>query len=170
MALSRRLSFIATTLAAAVLVLAPQPSRAHTTKAGPLTISDMWTRATVGTTRPGVAYFTVTNAGTEADRIVAASSPLAARVEMHQSRMENGMMTMVPVMALAVPAGAKLTLAPGGYHLMLLGLKQPLTAGQMLPLTLTFARQGKVAIRLHIKALGAGKDMKKMKGMDGVGH
>ena len=167
MAISRRLSFIAAALAAAVLVLAPQPSRAHETKAGPLTISDMWTRATVGTTRPGVAYFTVTNAGTEADRIVAASSPLAARVEMHRSVMKGGMMTMEPVTALEVPAGGKLSLAPGGYHLMLMGLKQPLEAGQMLPLTLTFARQGKVAIRLHIKALGAGKEMK---GMEGMGH
>lgn len=169
MALSRRLSFLAAVLAAAVLVFAPQPSRAHETKAGPLTISSMWTRATVGTTRPGVAYFTVTNTGTEPDRIVAASSPLAARVEMHRSLMKNGMMTMEAVEALEVPAGGKLTLAPGGYHLMLLGLRQPLVAGQMLPLTLIFAHQGKVAIRLHIKALGAGKDMK-MKGMSGMGH
>lgn len=82
-------------------------------------------------------YLTLTAA--TADRLVSAASPGANLVQIHESRIESGMMMMQELRdGLPLPAGETVALAPGGNHLMLLGVKEPLVAGDTVTLTLTF--------------------------------
>lgn len=151
----------------ALLALSAGAGHARDVTAGPLTIVEPWARATVGTTRPGGAYLTITNNGDEADCLTGAESPVAERVELHRSSMEGGMMRMAPVDAIAVPAGGKVMFAPSGYHLMLLGLKKPLVAGSKVPLTLVFEKAGRVVVDLAVEPLGGKGGPKDHMGRDG---
>ncbi len=128
-----------------------------------------WARATASAGQAGAAYLTITT--TAPDQLTAASTPVAQTAQLHQSRMNNGMMEMRPVPSLAVTPGHPVTLAPGGYHMMLTGLKQPLKAGDRFPLTLTFAHAGAVTTDVTVERAGASHapamdDMKGMSGMD----
>lgn len=90
-------------------------------------------------------YLTLTSA--TADRLVSASSPDAGRVQIHESRIESGMMMMHELReGLPLPAGEAVALAPGGNHLMLLGVKEPLVAGDTVALTLTFETSAPVEV------------------------
>lgn len=129
-----------------------------------ITVTDAWSRATPGTATPGVAYLTITDRGA-ADTLTAVSTPVAASAMLHQSKTENGISSMTPVEALPIAAGGTVTLAPGGYHIMLEGLKQPLKAGDSFPLTLTFAHAGAVTATVTVKPLGAMKPKDDMSGM-----
>ncbi|MGH6911066.1 MAG: copper chaperone PCu(A)C [Phenylobacterium sp.] len=111
--------------------------------ATPLTVSGAWSRpAVVGTT--GVGYLVVANGGKAADTLVRVESPVAARVEMHSSSMAGGVMSMKREDRVPVPAGGQAAFAPGGYHLMLIGLTKTLKAGDKVPATLTFASGAKL--------------------------
>lgn len=112
-------------------------------------------RATASTARTGAAYMTLVNRGTETDRLVGASTPNADKVELHMVEREGDVMRMRQVAAIDLPAGQRVALAPGGYHVMLLGLKGPLKQGETVPLTLTFARAGAVEVQVPIGAAGA---------------
>ena len=144
------------------------PVAAHDYSGGDITVDHPWARATVGTSRPGGAYLTVINKGKAADRLLRAESAIAARVELHRSVMEGGMMRMLPVEAIVVPAGGEIELAPGGYHLMLMGLKAPLSAGARVPLTLVFEKAGRIDVKITVIPLGA--KAAKMPAMKGMGH
>lgn len=97
-----------------------------------------WSRpAAQGTT--GAGFMTVANPGKTADAIVSAASPLAREVQIHQSSMKNGVASMQRVTRVPVAAGGRVTFAPGGYHLMLMGLTKALKPGDTVPVTLTFA-------------------------------
>jgi hypothetical protein len=98
----------------------------------------------------GAGYLTIVNRGRLTDRLTGASSPVASTVSIHQSRQIGSMMTMRPIAFLDVAAGARVSLAPGGLHLMLEGLKRPLRAGQSVPVTLIFARGGRVPAALAV--------------------
>ena len=101
---------------------------------------------------PGVGFFTLTNTGKQADRLLSAESPAAGRIEIHQTRMEKGVMQMRGVSeGVALPAGQAVTFAPGGLHLMLFALRAPLREGEKVPLTLVFERQGRVSTELLVK-------------------
>jgi len=128
-------------------------ARAGDSKLGPLTISAPWARATV--TQTGGAYLSIANAGSAADKLVGASSDVARRTEVHEETMQNGVMSMAPVPELEIPAGGKVTFMPGGYHVMLIGLKAPLKEGQHFPLTLTFEHAGKVNVDVVVEKAGA---------------
>ncbi len=135
-------------------------------------VDHAWARATASAGQAGAAYFTIT--ATAADQLAAASTPVAQTAQLHQSRMSNGVMEMRPVSGLAVTPGHPVTLAPGGYHMMLTGLKQPLKAGDHFPLTLTFAHAGAVTTEVTVTGAGASHapmmdGMKGMSGMD-MGH
>jgi copper(I)-binding protein len=106
--------------------------------AGPLAVAGAWSRPAVAGTN-AVGYLTLANSGRTADALVRVESPLAARVEMHSSSMAGGVMSMRPEPRVAVPAGGKVAFAPGGYHLMLIGLTRTVKAGDTIPATLTFA-------------------------------
>jgi copper(I)-binding protein len=118
--------------------------------AGDLTISAAWARATVAGAPVGAAYFTVTNRGSEADALLGASSPASASVTLHQSTQTNGMAHMHAAGELAIAPGQQLKAGPGGLHLMLNGLRQPLAAGASLPLTLKFRHAGTVSLQVQV--------------------
>lgn len=141
-------------LTAAALTLAPLAAWAHDTTIGNLTIEHAWSRAT-GQTRPGAGYMVIHNKGAEADRLVAAESPIAGRVELHAHIMENDVAKMVPVEAIDVPAGGMAELKPHGFHLMLMELKQPLAEGDTFPVTLVFEHAGRVDVTFVTQAAGS---------------
>lgn len=86
-------------------------------------------------------------------KVVAASSPAAAVVEIHEMKMDGGVMKMRAVDALALPAGQAVALKPGSYHVMLMGLKAPISAGETVPLTLTVEGEDKQRSTVEVKAL-----------------
>lgn len=122
---------------------------------GDLEISGGFARATPPGAEVGGGFLTIRNDGS-ADRLVSASSPLAARVEIHEMAMQDNVMTMRPLPdGLALPAGETVALKPGGFHLMLMGLKQPLAEGETVPLTLTFEKAGSVDAALLVGKINA---------------
>jgi copper(I)-binding protein len=127
-------------------------ARAEDVRVGSIVISDGWSRPTATGMAVGVAYFRVRNDGAADDAIVSASTPAAARVEMHQTTLADGMARMRPLKAIAVPAKATVAVAPGGIHLMLVDLATPLAAGTRVPLVLQFRNAGRIEIRLAVEA------------------
>ena len=124
-------------------------AHAHEYSAGDLRIAHPWTRPTVASAPVAAGYLEVTNTGKTADRLVSAASPNATRVEIHQSSMDGGIMRMKALpQGVEIPAGGTVRLAPGGLHLMLMGPNKAFLEGDRIPLTLTFARAGKVAVQL----------------------
>jgi copper(I)-binding protein len=133
-----------------------QPAVAADYKLGALEISHTWARATAPTAPSGGGFATITNSGTMPDRLVSASSPAAAQVQVHEMKMEGNIMRMREVEGgLSIAPGATVTLAPGSYHLMLMGLKGPLKQGTSVPVTLVFEKAGKIEIELAVAAMGA---------------
>ncbi len=145
------------TMLAFVLMLAGlSVARADEVKAGDLVISQAWSRATPGGAKIGAGYLTIENKGAVADRLVAISSEAAGKIEVHEMAMNNGVMKMRPLdKALTIDPGKTVTLAPGGYHLMMMDLKAPLKQGDKVPLTLEFEKAGKVAVTLDVQGVGA---------------
>jgi copper(I)-binding protein len=137
-----------------VLLLAPL--RAQETKISDLVISQPWSRATPNGARVASGYLTIENKGSAPDRLVGGSADVAAKVELHTMAMNNGVMTMRPLEnGLAIRPGEIVKLAPGGSHLMLLGLKSPFKQGDKVPITLEFEKAGKVKIALDLQGVGA---------------
>lgn len=99
----------------------------------------------------GAAYMVIENTGDTADRLVKAESDAAAAVELHQSMWEGDVMKMAPVDGIEIPAGGKAELKQGGYHVMLLGLKQDLKAGEKVHLKLTFENTGVIELDAEIR-------------------
>lgn len=122
---------------------------------GALRIIQPWTRATPGGARVAGGYLTVTNTGTEPDRLIGGSAAFADRVEVHEMATVNGVMTMRGLAdGLVIAPGATVELRPGGYHLMFLGLKDRLSEGQTVKVTLTFERAGPVELDVPVGSLG----------------
>ena len=120
-----------------------------------LTIEAPWARASAGAAKAGAAYLRIVNAGTQDDRLVGASAPVAARVEFHTHRMNDGVMRMRRVEAVLVPGNRSAELKPGGHHLMLIGLNGPLKQGSTFPLTLTFENAGKITVPVNVRPITA---------------
>jgi copper(I)-binding protein len=109
--------------------------------AGPISVESAWTRATAAAQSVGGGFMTIVNTGKADDRLVSASSPVAAEVQIHDMKMEEGVMRMRQLTGgLAVPAGARVELKPRSLHLMFMQLKAPLVAGQTVPVTLQFEK------------------------------
>ncbi|MBW8846467.1 MAG: copper chaperone PCu(A)C [Burkholderiales bacterium] len=113
-------------------------------------VDDAWVRATVAPQKSTGAFMQLTSA--KPVKVVAASSPLAAAVEIHEMKMEDGVMKMRAVEALPLPAGQAVALKPGSYHVMMMGLKAPIKAGDTVPLTLTVEGEDKQRTTIEIKA------------------
>jgi copper(I)-binding protein len=125
-------------------------------RVGTIEIGNPWTRATPKGSAVAGAYMTISNKGTEADRLLGGSSPVAGQFEVHSMTMEQGVAKMRPVVGgLDVKPGETLELKPGGFHVMLTGLKQPLEKGQRIKGTLEFEKAGKIEIEYSVEALGA---------------
>ena len=117
-------------------------------------VDDAWVRATVAPQKATGAFMQLTSA--KPAKVVAASSPAAAVVEIHEMKMDGGVMKMRAVDALPLPAGQPVALKPGSYHVMLMGLKAPIKAGETVPLTLTVEGEDKQRSNVEIKAEARG--------------
>jgi len=125
-----------------------------TAAAAQISVTNAWSRPAIDT---GVVYATVRNDAAKADRLVGAKSPIAQHVEVHESMSSSGpmgdMASMHRVRFVAVPAHGRLVLGPGGYHIMLIGLKKPLKAGMRFPIELDFAHAGPVTARVAVHTM-----------------
>lgn len=120
-----------------------------------IAVEQPWARASIGAARPAVAYLTLRNTGTEPDRLVGVASPIAQEATLHRIRAENGVMKMEPAGAVELPPGETVRLQPGGLHIMLMGLHEPLEEGGHFPLTLRFAHAGAITIEVPVLGVGA---------------
>jgi hypothetical protein len=136
---------------------------AHDYTAGDLAVAHPYARATAPGQPAGGAYFSVQNRGSQPDRLVSASADVSRSVELHQMRMEGDVMRMRQLDGIDIPPNGTVTLAPGGMHVMLLGLKAPLVAGDKFPMTLTFRDAGDVKVEVAVEAVAAGAGMPPMK-------
>jgi periplasmic copper chaperone A len=152
------------------LLLTLLPAVALADPAG-IQVDHVWSRAMpAGAT--GVVYLTVTDHGAP-DTLTAVASPVAASAELHETINDNGVMKMRSVASLPVAPGKPIKLTPGGYHVMLKGLKQALVAGTSFPVTLTFAKAGTITTTAMVQAAGAsmpGMDHGSMGSMGGMDH
>jgi periplasmic copper chaperone A len=154
--------------AALIACLAGATARAEDVKAGDLVITQGWSRATPGGAKIGGGFVTIENKGSAPEKLIGASADVAGKVEVHEMAMSSGVMKMRPVEGgLTIEPGKTVKLAPGGYHLMMMDLKNPLKEGEKLPLTLQFEKAGKVAVTLDVQGVGA-KGPADAMGMDGM--
>lgn len=120
---------------------------------GGIRVEGAWARPSMGMDRAGAAYLVLVNESGTDDALVGASSPAAASCEIHEtSAGSSGMMAMHPVDRIPLPAGGRVALAPGGYHIMLIGLTAPLTAGSTIELTLRFASAPPLTVTAEVRA------------------
>ena len=134
---------------------------AHEFKVGDIEIEHPWSRATPAGAKVAGGYFTIVNKGSAPDRLLSISSDISEKAELHEMGVKDGIMTMRPVSGgLEVPAGAKVALAPGGYHLMFIGLKRQPKQGEKFAATLTFEKAGTVRVEFAVEGMG------EMGGMD----
>jgi copper(I)-binding protein len=118
-----------------------------------LQIEKPWARATPPSAKVAGGYMTIRNAGA-ADKLVSASSPAAARVELHVHINDNGVMRMREVPGYEVPAKGAFELKPGGAHLMFMDLKQPFKEGDKVPVKLKFEKAGEVSAEFQVGGMG----------------
>ena len=117
-------------------------------------IEKPWARATAPGAKVAGGYLLIRNAGAAADRLVSASSPAAAKVELHVHINDNGVMKMREVPGYDVPAKGSFELKPGGAHLMFTDIKRPFREGEKLPVKLKFEKAGEVSAEFHVGRLG----------------
>lgn len=140
------------TFVSAALLLLSSTAFAHSYTAGDVAIGHPWARATPGPVKTGAAYLTLQNKGKSADTLQGADGDVADRVEIHNHINDNGVLKMRRVDGVSVEPGQRVALQPGSYHIMLIGLKKPLLAGESFPLTLHFKRAGDVRVDVKIEA------------------
>lgn len=151
---------------------AAPPSPASSSPAAGITVTGAWARASSAMAAAGAAYMTITNAGSTADTLVGASSPAATTVEVHEtvtiaaapasgmdgmaspaaSDSMGSMLGMQPIAKLAIPANGSVVFAPGGYHIMLIGLTKDLKVGDTIQVTLTFEKAGSITVTADVRA------------------
>ncbi|MCD8514769.1 MAG: copper chaperone PCu(A)C [Burkholderiaceae bacterium] len=123
-----------------------------------VSVEEAWVRGTVAQQKATGAFMRLTS--TQPARLVEASSPIAGVTEIHEMAMDNDIMRMRQIPGLDLAAGQTVELKPGGYHVMLMDLKQPLQAGQQVPITLVFEDANQLRFTQQIEAtvrpLGAG--------------
>lgn len=118
-----------------------------------ITITDAWARATAPGAKIAAGYMTIRNASKTPDKLVAASTPAAEKVEPHVTLKEGDIFRMREVKGYDIPAGGSFELKPGGAHLMIVNVRAPFKEGERVPLTLRFARAGEVKTELHVGRL-----------------
>ena len=141
-------SFLASATMAAIFTAAASSVMAQT--AAPTTVKDPWVRGTVAQQKVSGFFAQITSAG--GGKLVSASSPVAGVVEIHEMTMAGDTMRMRAVAAVELPAGKLVELKPGGYHVMLMDLKQPLKAGEEVTVTLVIESAGGKRETLAVKA------------------
>jgi copper(I)-binding protein len=148
----------------------PGAAEAHDYKLGPLEIEHPWARPSTGKT--GAAYFVIRNDGKSDDALLKVECARAAKVQVHEMKMDGAIMRMRAVERLAIPAGGAVSVAPGGLHVMLVGLTGPLKDGEAFPMTLVFEKAGSIVVSVKVETPAAtpdaGHGMGGMPGMSGM--
>jgi len=158
------------TAIALLIALGATPALAQEFKAGDITVEKTWARATPKGAEVGAGYLTIHNNGATPEKFTGGSADFGA-VEIHEMSMAGGVMKMRQLTdGLEIPAHGTVMLAPGGYHIMFTGLKQPLRKGETAKATLTFAPAGSLPVEFTVREVGAsapdaGKKNDDMKGM-----
>ena len=117
---------------------------------GDIHVMKPWSRPLPPVSPNGAAYLTIMNMGGAPDRLVSVSTPAAERAELHTHSMEGGMAKMRRLESVAVAPGETVAFEPGGHHIMLMGLTEPLVDGKSFPLTLRFERAGDIEVEVMI--------------------
>ena len=141
-------------LAGVTLIAASTAAHAHSFKLGNIDIGHPYARVTVAGQPIGGGYLKLNNRGGN-DKLLSATAAVSASVEMHTMNMDGDVMRMRQVDAIPLPAGKTVELKPGGYHLMFVGLKAPLKAGEKFPLKLKFEKAGEVEVIVNVEASAA---------------
>jgi copper(I)-binding protein len=118
-------------------------------------VTDAWSRATPPGAKVAAGYLVMQNKAAAADKLIGASSPMAARVETHVTDKQGEVLRMREVKGYDVPAKGSFELKPSGAHLMLVDIKRPFKAGEKIPLVLRFQNAGEIKTELEVRALGA---------------
>jgi copper(I)-binding protein len=133
------------------------PAQAASPTAGSITVEHIWARATPKGASNAAVYLTLVNNGSETDRLIGASSPIASDIQFHEERDENGVSKMRALQAINLPPGASVVLKPSGLHLI--RIRQQLMEGQTFPLTLTFEKADSIEATVRVGRVGAMDDM-----------
>jgi periplasmic copper chaperone A len=145
--------FLAAVMTAALMV---PSATADEVKAGDLVITQAWSRATPNGAKTGGSYLTIENKGSAPDKLIGASADVAGSIQVHEMSMTDGTMKMRPLEnGLAIEPGKTVKLAPGGYHLMMMDLKNQLKQGDKLAITLEFEKAGKVPVSFDVMGVGS---------------
>ena len=140
--------FLAALLVAATSALAQN--------AGDLQINGAWARATPKGAQVGGGYLTITNTGTTPDRLIGGSTPVAAKLEVHETSMSGGVAQMREHdKGVEIKPGGKVEFKPGGNHVMFVNLKEPLVQGKPITATLEFEKAGKVEVQFRVEPAGS---------------
>lgn len=137
---------------AGLLSMVALSAAAHAYTLGSLKIGHPWSRPTSPGAPTAAGYLSITNTGETPDRLIAATSPASATLEIHHMSTVGGIMRMRPIVGgLRIPAGGTVTLAPNGDHLMFVGPKRPFKIGDHIPANLTFEHAGSVKVEFYVQ-------------------
>jgi copper(I)-binding protein len=151
-----RLRMLIELLAALLLTFAALLAISQMAKANGIEVLEPYARATIGSTKTGVVYLKLVNRTADADRLRALSTDIADRAALHVHGMKNDVVTMDEIACLEIAGGAEIEFAPGGLHVMLIGLSQPMHEGDTFPLRLTFDRAGEISVDVPVKSSAEG--------------
>ena len=152
MAAARHRAVLFSLLAATILTAGRAAADPHQVKKGDITVSSRMVRTSFGGTPNSAAYMVIANSGNAPDELVAARCACAASVDIHETEDMAGMSTMKSAAPVTIPAHGQVVFHPGGLHLMLTHLKEPLAEGGEQDITLVFQRAGTVRASFHIRA------------------
>ena len=141
--------FLAMLLCLATAVLA------HNHEKGEIQVRHPWSRATPPGAKVAAGYLEIRNNGSRPDRLLSASTPVAKRVEMHVTEHAGEVAKMRQLRAFEIPGRERLELRPGGAHLMLVDIVQPLKKGERFPMTLRFERAGELEVEFEVQEMGS---------------
>lgn len=119
-----------------------------------VSVTDAWVRETIGAGKTSAGYARIVNTGA-ADRLLGVTTPAAGMADIHQSVEQGGMMRMLPVKSLEIPAKGEALLKPGGYHIMIMNAQKPFKVGDRLEFTFTFEHAGKITVPVKVAPITA---------------
>lgn len=123
-----------------------------------LEIDHAWARATPPAAKTGAAYIEIRNTGPDPDRVLAVTTPVAEKAEVHKTERDGDILRMREIPLLEIPGHDKALLQPGGLHIMLTGLREPLKVGSEFPLTLRFEKAGPIEIEVRVERNAPSQD------------
>jgi len=141
---------------AAVVIMLSSAAHAYDYKVGAIEIDRPWSRAVPKGASVAAGYVTIRNTGSEPDRLVSGSTPVAGKFEIHEMSMDNGIMRMRPVPdGVVINPGETVEFKPQSFHIMMMGLKQPIVKGKAFKGALVFEKAGSVDVDFTVEAVGA---------------